>query len=84
MGYTIAMSAKSVQAADEMLAFMGEQFRPGTEILDSDYNYDCTRDGLLRDNHLAYDEGTTKLASTIQAEATVLGTTLTVSAAGWP
>lgn len=62
MGYTVTTPAKSKKAKREMLAFMGEHFRPAHEIFDDlEEDYDRTASGVLTEDHLSYDKGSSKM-----------------------
>lgn len=62
MGYTVTTPAKSQKAKKEMLSFMAEHFRPAHEVFgDLDPDYDRTASGVLSEDGLDYDRGTSKM-----------------------
>lgn len=62
MGYSVATPAKSGKAKAEMLEFMSEHFRPAHEFIPEVVaSYDPSSSGILTDDQLAYDRGSSKM-----------------------
>lgn len=62
MGYSVSTPAMSQKAKGRMLAFMEEHFRPAHMIFENlEDTFDRTASGILTEEHLAYDKGTSKM-----------------------